>query len=130
MTVLNELTRLHATVGKSEQVHGIVESSLKQDQQVFTGVATKPVRLGEVVPERSLGDAIDSLGLLFLTQPDAVVREAATTKTVHARWVRPLRNRALDRMAACTFEVEPLALPAAKPALGSKLPRHTSSPSS
>src|SRR5665647_3360337 len=73
--------------GEACPVHDIVQTGLKDPQQVLTGLAGATVRLGVITAELLLQDAVDAGGLLLLTHLKQGLAVLGPRSTVHARWV-------------------------------------------
>ena len=78
----------------------------------------------EQVAERLLVDAVGPLGLLLLTQLEAVLAPLLASPGVLTRRVSALGDRALDGLAAGALEEQLHAFAAAELALGAGVARH------
>ena len=73
MTVVDKLSGLTAGIGEAESVDNVVQTTLDEAQQIFTGVAAGTGSLLVVGTELLLEDAIDELDLLLLGQLHGVL---------------------------------------------------------
>src|SRR5262245_29478051 len=102
----------------------VVEAQLEQPQEVLAGHALLALRPLEVFAELRLQHAVDALGLLLLTQLNAVGRELAAVQTVLSGRIVPALDRALVGEAARALEKQLLTLASAQPALRVVVSRH------
>src|SRR6185312_6123791 len=91
VTVADELARGLAAGGKAQAVHDVVEPGLERDEQVGALHAGLVADAIEQVAELALGEPVDPLHLLLLTQLLGVLgRLAATTLRLLAMPARPI----------------------------------------
>src|SRR5262249_61315251 len=68
VAVQHELPRLRTRGRKSRSPHDVVEPTLEENNQVFTGRTLRPLSLMEVIPELAFEQAIGALHLLLFAQ--------------------------------------------------------------
>src|ERR1035437_3218341 len=107
-------------------VHDVVQTGLKDPQQVLTGLAGATVRLLEVTAELLLQDAVDAGGLLLHAHLKQVLAVLGPRSAVHARGIRAKLDRALRGVALGSLEVQLGLLATAAPAVSTGITRHKS----
>src|SRR4051794_12285659 len=124
VAVTDELARLRARGGEAEAVDDVVEPRLEHPQQVLAGDAALAGGLLVVRAELLLEQAVVAARLLLLAQLEQVLALLDPAAAVLARRVAPALDRALLGQAPLALEEELHALPAAVPALRSKVTGH------
>ena len=96
MTVINELPRLTTRSREPSPVNGIIQTTLKEEQQVLTRYSLHSRRAFEVITELTLEDEIDALDFLLLAQLLAVANQGLTPAQRIAMLSRRLRAALLN----------------------------------
>src|SRR5262249_9533528 len=110
-------------------IDDVVEAALEQHQQVLAGDALHARRLVVVAAELALGDAVDALDLLLLTQLLAVVRQLLAPRlTVLAGRIRAPLQAALVGVAAIALQEELHVFSTAQTTNGTDVTSHGSNP--
>src|SRR5438270_9304159 len=124
MAVEDQLARLPARGRETEPDEHIVEPALEHSKEVLAGDAGLTRGLDVVDPELLLEHAVVALGLLLLSQLQAVLALALAAAAVVARRVGAPLDAALVGQAALTLEEQLLPLAAALLALRAGVASH------
>src|SRR6185312_9999119 len=117
VSVANQLASLRVIGGEPQTIDDVVETPLEELQQVLTGHALHADRLVVVPAELALGETVEALDLLLLTQLRTVVRQLAPPRlTVLAGRVGAPLVAALVGVAAVPLEEQLHVFAPAKPA--------------
>ena len=117
VAVADELARLRAGCGEAEPIHNVVEASLEHPQQRLAGDAGALARLGVVVAELLLEQAVEAARLLLLAELHQILALLDAPTAVLARRIAAALDRALLGQATLALEEELHPLAAADPAL-------------
>ena len=126
VAVRHELTRFRAAHGKAQTVDHVIQTALQNGEQVLAGLAGTALRKIVVAAELLLEHAVVSLGLLLLTQLQAVLGVLAAALAVLAGVAAAALHGALAGVASVALQKELLALAAALPADGLSISCHYS----
>jgi hypothetical protein len=112
VTVCNDLTSLTARRSETQTVDDVVETSLKENQQLCTGYSLLASGAGERIVELTLKESVRTLYLLLLAKLNLKVRERLATTTMLARPTLSLLNCTLTCVTPFTLKEEFLSLSA------------------
>jgi hypothetical protein len=99
----DKLTSLCTSHGESKSVYGTVKTTLKYSEHLLTGSALHGRRVSIVFAELLLEDAVNSAGLLLLTETQTIFTNFCPALTMLARWVGTTRYSTLFAVAALTL---------------------------
>src|SRR5688572_13820145 len=100
----DQLARLRARLAPSQPMDDIVEPALQQGHQSFAGVSLAALGAGKVTHKLTLQHSVVVLDLLLLTQVDAIVRELAAARLIHAGRNIAALDCALGRITTGSLE--------------------------
>jgi hypothetical protein len=106
MVVSNKLPGLISRIGEAHPVYGVIEASLKENEEVGARNTLLTVSFLEIGPELFLSKAVHPTDLLLFTELKAVVRVLASVLSMLSRWIVATLNRTLIGIAAVTLKVE------------------------
>ena len=122
------LTSLGARLRETKTVHDVIQTALENAQEVLAGDALLAVGEIVVMMELLLKDAVDTLGLLLLTQLNAVFAFLNALLAGLARRVVAALECALLAVAAIALQEELRSLAAAQTAIRSSITSHSFDP--
>src|SRR5262249_60418661 len=112
----DHLARRSARGAHAQTEPHVVQPALEQLEQIVAGTSALALGEGEVAAELALQHPVDTLGLLLLTQLDAVIRELRPGQPVLARRIVPPLDGALVAEAPRALEEQLDAFTPALPA--------------
>ena len=125
MPVIYYLTGLRTGYAKAQAVHYVVQPAFKQSQHIFARNSLGVLGHFKILMELSLQHSVSPLGLLLLTELEAVFTHlAAAARSMLAGYGSALGNGAFLTIAAAALQKQLLVLSAALTADGVCISSH------